>query len=489
MSDAFIGNTRTLARIDEAGTVTWAAFPYADSQPVFQPFRVPAADAGAFQLQPAGEYQVQRRYLGETGVLETRYTTAGGKALVLDFLPLRPSATNGEARVPHDRLVRIVEGVEGEVRFQLRLTPRPEGSAPSLALDPNGLIASGERTSLLIQTEAEVHMGTAEVVGAFSLKPRERRHFVLTLVEDPDPEVPEMKATEPEWELDGTFDYWLVWARFCPFQGVQRSAMLKLASIVRTLWVSPAHQAMLKDDVYASPYAMIAPAAMSAWGWKDELGQALGAWRPHGDSAQDRAHAAWLLVALAEGQQTGLIEATLIVPHWPALQAMATALAASLGAEATPPADRLAAWAGLRGAHALADELMLEGNWAAAVREGEARLAQAGLTGPQAVALGLGEEAAEDAASRKFSEGDVAEDGLGACWAIRQELARGAYLQARRMMDRLLSSYDPLGRLPAETAAGPDLGTLAFVLWTAAEIYLQGAPEAGRVELPGDLGD
>jgi hypothetical protein len=95
------------------------------------------------------------------------------------------------------------------------------------------------------------------------------------------------------------------------------------------------------------------------------------------------------------------------------------------------------------------------------------------------------------AAPGEAAEGEdpvAAGDLPGAIWRIRQELATGGYLQARRRLDGLLQAIDPLGLLPGGKAAHAETGTLGLLLWTAAEIYLQSAPTPARVELPGDLG-
>jgi hypothetical protein len=162
----------------------------------------------------------------------------------------------------------------------------------------------------------------------------------------------------------------------------------------------------------------------------------------------------------------------------------------SLVAEADheAPEGRLLAWRGMRAAGILADELLLPGDqagWQDAMNKAEAGLADALAPSAAEVAGALG-LALESQASD--DEGPLT-DGVAACWRIRRELATGGYLQARRRMDQLLLAYGPLGVLDGVDKLFPDPGELAFVLWTAAEIYLQGAPETGRVDMPGDLGD
>lgn len=489
---AVLGNTQTLALVHESGALAWAAFPFLDDLPLFEqeglPFTNALTHGGVFEFEPEEPYTVERSYLGETSILQTVYTTANGKAIMQDFLPVRLGRYIHETRVVKHRFVRIVEGSAGEISFRWRYAPRPEGLLrPDLSLDTNGLVSAGQTTSLLLQTEADAHLHEIEASGHFTLQPREKRHFVLTHLADPDPDVPEMPATEPDWEMDGTFDFWLAWARFCPFQGAQRDIVLKLATRLKSWWVAPNHHAgRLDAEFYTNPACILTPVALAAWGWEGEFDAALKVWNPRPESAFDRAAAVWLMEALAVAQSTGLVEATLVTPHWPRLLPMVESLVAEAEHEAQE--GRFLAWRGLRAAGTLADELLLPGDqakWKTAADTAEAGLAE-GLTlgaadaaGALGLAVASGPQPDDDASPT---------DGVAACWRIRRELATGGYLQARRRMDQLLLAYGPLGVLEGVEKLMPDPGEVAFVLWTAAEIYLQGAPETGRVEMPGDLG-
>ncbi|MDB5098986.1 MAG: glycosyl hydrolase [Cyanobacteria bacterium RYN_339] len=441
---ALVGNTRAIALIDPDGSVAWLALPLASDAPLFDRHAAAPGLAGAFTLAPLDATAHTRAYVGETAVLRTTWETASGSASVLDYLPLRPGPT-GAGKVPHDRLVRVVEGIAGEITFEVRLAPLLDGPA-DVSFDPNGILFAGPTRTLILQTEQQVHPHGGEVAARFTLKAGEKRHFVLTLVADGDPDVPEMKSTEPLWDLDGTFDFWLGWARELPFQGVQRPAVLKLASAVRAALLPP--EAYLGGLVPGPgrEFALGAPVALASWGWTAPF-EAVLAGGPRlaaGDAAVAASFFAWL----APAQRAGLIEANSLPAHWAPWAAIAERLA-------TAPVGPAA---GLRGAADLADDLLLEGDH-------PAWLAAAGPYEPPCV-------------------DDVAFDALApaaAVGAIAAELEGGAYLQARRRMDRWLQAYDPL-------APGHDWLASAHALALAARLYLAEPPTPGRVDMPGDLG-
>ena len=63
---------------------------------------------GRWQLCPVGDYQVSRRYLGDSAALETTFTTDTGVVTLLDVMP------TGDDRID---VVRRLTGVKGTVRM------------------------------------------------------------------------------------------------------------------------------------------------------------------------------------------------------------------------------------------------------------------------------------------------------------------------------------------------------------------------------------
>ncbi|MFP3499438.1 glycoside hydrolase family 15 protein, partial [Pseudomonas sp. SIMBA_059] len=70
---------------------------------------------GRWRLAPCDPVEhTSRQYLEDTLVLETTWVTASGRARVLDLMPL------GEV----NSVVRIVEGLAGEINFEMDLVLR-----------------------------------------------------------------------------------------------------------------------------------------------------------------------------------------------------------------------------------------------------------------------------------------------------------------------------------------------------------------------------
>ncbi len=116
---------RTAALVSREGSVDWLCFPRFDAPSVFCRLLDPAG--GHFAIRPAGEFQASRRYVDQTMVLETTFTTAGGTAVLTDAL------TVGRNERGHDlgehspsMLARRLACTDGEIEAEVVYAPRPQ---------------------------------------------------------------------------------------------------------------------------------------------------------------------------------------------------------------------------------------------------------------------------------------------------------------------------------------------------------------------------
>lgn len=477
---AVIGNGETCALVSVDGSVTWLAFPHAGG-------RAWLDTEAPFFVRPRGDAVASFDYVGETPVLQTTWRCGDARACVTDFLPVRPGE-GGQARRLRRRLVRLVEVLEGEMEFSFRLAPRPGGKPVELIEDPAGLLLVTAGQALVLQTSGEVRLQRDGVVtDTFCLARGQRRAFVLTWHPEADPDVEEMGATEPDWELDGTYDHWLAWGQRCPFQGVQRPHILRVLALLAAT-ASPVPPVIPAPGFVASPTQLLAAAALAAWGYEDALSDALRRWQPHGTHMSDFLDGATLLDALAEGYSTGMVEPGVWLPYEPLLvrwSAQLTDYVTGKAAAHFSTRQIVTLWLGLRGVLRLEDE----GLWrsgVAAVQAAVECLEGWLLVAPDAPA-GWRALGAEQGTPDGLFLDDPERPALGAdemLWAIRCTLHGGAYTQARRALDRFWLQYSPVWNPALALAEGADRALWAQAAWLSAKVYLQEPPKPGRVNLP-----
>src|SRR3712207_3489583 len=118
---AVIGDCRTAALVSRAGSIDWLCLPHFSGPSVFAAL-LDQRRGGRFAITPAQPFQSSRRYLPDTPVLETTFRTSSGTARLTDLMPVVRAA---DSLAPMREVLRILEGLEGELEFAIRYEPRP----------------------------------------------------------------------------------------------------------------------------------------------------------------------------------------------------------------------------------------------------------------------------------------------------------------------------------------------------------------------------
>ncbi len=131
---ALIGDTETAALVGRNGSIDWLCWPSFSSPACFSAL-LGTADHGYWKIAPAQAPKDQkRRYVPDTMILETTYTTPTGEAILIDFMP--PRGSNSD-------VVRIVRGIRGKVAMRMELALRFDygRTIPWVTHTPDGLRA------------------------------------------------------------------------------------------------------------------------------------------------------------------------------------------------------------------------------------------------------------------------------------------------------------------------------------------------------------
>jgi GH15 family glucan-1,4-alpha-glucosidase len=226
---ALIGDLQTAALVGRHGSIDWLCFPRFDSDACFAAL-LGTKEHGRWLLAPVEEAgSVQRRYDGETLILETDWETKSGAVRIIDFMPPR-------GRDPD--VVRIVEGVRGEVALRSELVIRFDyGSVvPWVRRIDSARIAIAGPHGLCFRTPADTRGENMRTISELTVRTGERVPFVLTWFrsyEDMPAEI------DPEQALRDTQDYWGDWMRTCAYEGRWQEEVRRSLVVLKALTYSP----------------------------------------------------------------------------------------------------------------------------------------------------------------------------------------------------------------------------------------------------------
>ncbi len=232
---AAIGDGRTLALVARDGAIDWMPLPSIDQATVFGAL-LDSERGGSFQVAPEDSFEVERRYLDDTTVLETRFTTESGVLVVTDAITLQDGGL-----LPWVELVRHLRCDAGTVRTRWSIEPRfGYGKEETRFTEIGGVpIALGKRLRLAVRSweaGSAGHSGRA-VAGAVDLNHGDEA-MLLCVATDGEP-VPVPEREEVEIRLRGTCKSWRNWLEGQQYEGPGKEALERSALALKLLTYAP----------------------------------------------------------------------------------------------------------------------------------------------------------------------------------------------------------------------------------------------------------
>lgn len=226
---AMIGDLHTGALVSSGGDIDWLCLPQFDSDAAFCALLGDETN-GRWSLRPAQPIvSSQRRYRGDTLVLETTLRTQEGSVRLVDFMPPRKEGPT---------IVRIVQGVSGDVPMETRIACRfAYGTIPpwihhrgdhlALTVGPDAITLRGD---------AELQIEDQDVVGRFRIGEGQTAGFVFQWhdAHDRGP-----RRRDPLDLLEETERYWNEWTSSCTYEGPYREHVLRSLVALKGLIFAP----------------------------------------------------------------------------------------------------------------------------------------------------------------------------------------------------------------------------------------------------------
>jgi GH15 family glucan-1,4-alpha-glucosidase len=225
---ALIGDMRTAALVGKDGSIDWLCVPRFDQGACFAAL-LGAAEHGRWLLAPRAEQvRVSRAYAKDTLVLETRYETETGVAVVIDYMPL------GERPV----VTRVVAGISGRVSMRCELTIRFDyGRIVPWVRSQNGkLLAIAGPDGLQLESPLSLHGEGFSSVADFEIQAGDRVPFTLSWFpsHEPPPE-----ARDAEDALHATTAFWTEWTSRAVDEGPYRDQIVRSLLTLKALTYAP----------------------------------------------------------------------------------------------------------------------------------------------------------------------------------------------------------------------------------------------------------
>jgi GH15 family glucan-1,4-alpha-glucosidase len=223
-----IGNMRTAALISQTGSLDWLCVPRFDSGACFASL-LGYDEHGHWSIMPTyAARERHARYRSNTLILETDIVCDSGTVRLVEFMP------------PGDRpdVIRIVQGLEGEIPMQMVLLARFDYGAnkPWATRTSGGFRLVAGPDAVLIRSPVDMRESDRGVVSHFTIKKGEQLAFVFTWYPS---HLPEPAVSDVEKDLADTEYFWREWTGRCKYEGDWRDAVLRSLITLKALTYAP----------------------------------------------------------------------------------------------------------------------------------------------------------------------------------------------------------------------------------------------------------
>src|SRR5436190_6794149 len=283
-----IGNTHTSALVSRSGSIDWLCAPRFDSDACFTAL-LGYDEHGRWALRPTVKVrESEQRYRDDTMILETEFTCDGGVARVIDFMPM-----GGRCDI-----VRIVEGVDGEVPLEMLLDVRfcYGADAPWIEKIGDGTRFLAGPDALILRSPLVLEQASQRVSAYLRVKKGDRIPIQLAWFAAHE-EPPE--ATDVEQALASTESFWRAWSGRCAYKGRWRDAVVRSLITLKAMTYAPT------GAIVAAPTTSLPEdiGGVRNWDyrfcWLRDATLTLDAFRIGGYIDEARAFRDWLLRAIA----------------------------------------------------------------------------------------------------------------------------------------------------------------------------------------------
>jgi GH15 family glucan-1,4-alpha-glucosidase len=238
---AVTGDCRSAALISATGSIDWLCLPRLDSPSVFGAI-LDADRGGRFLVRPAETAATERRYIGDSNVLETTFTTRSGVLRVTDMMPVDTEAAKARELWPEHELLRKIDCVKGQVAVDVVFDPRFDYGrvAPSIRADGRTFLCEHGAGVLALTTDIPLtHTRERQgLTGSHVFSAGKRAYLSLTYANGM-PVVEAPLGAEADRRVERSIAWWNEWASSCRYKGPYRDAVVRSALVLKLLSYAP----------------------------------------------------------------------------------------------------------------------------------------------------------------------------------------------------------------------------------------------------------
>jgi alpha,alpha-trehalase len=236
-----LSDCNTSALVARDGSIDWLCMPRFDSPALFA--RILDPDAGHWAIAPVEPATSKRSYVDGSLLVETTFTTAGGSIVLTDGMSFADGQRGHDVGndAPHE-VVRLVEGLDGEVELEFELKPRPEYGLvkPLVRLTEYGARTFGGPNQIAVSSSVPLELDGSTLKARFTVRAGETYGFALRWTEVERAAVEPTPANDVQGRVLDAIEAWRSWENeHDVYMGPHRELVKFSARVLKGLTYQP----------------------------------------------------------------------------------------------------------------------------------------------------------------------------------------------------------------------------------------------------------
>jgi GH15 family glucan-1,4-alpha-glucosidase len=229
---AVIGDARSMALISKTGSLDWLCWPRFDSPPVFAGLLDP--DEGQWAITPSGDFNISRRYIDDTPVLQTVFSSPGAEVVLTDLMSVASEEEKNFLPVPEREIVRKIECRKGPVNLQFRFCL--SGRFPLVFKNKTlGIRARTRDGMVILRSDRDLPVAARSMDTTLGLQTGDKMYFSLTFTS----EAPAVLPVLDEAPIERSLRWWKAFSAKICYNGPYRDVVVRSALVLKMLSYAP----------------------------------------------------------------------------------------------------------------------------------------------------------------------------------------------------------------------------------------------------------
>jgi GH15 family glucan-1,4-alpha-glucosidase len=235
-----IGDCRAAALVSRGGSIDWLCWPRFDKSSIFAGL-LDRDRGGYWSITPVVLDRIERQYLPDSNVLQSRFSSSAGSAVLTDLMPVASDPFRQSMLLPDHEIIRRVECTSGEIRIDIAFVPRSEyGLKPVQIREAGklGLRMQAGRGVYWLRSSVPLPLRDDGAYARVTMRAGDTLLFSFSYTEDAPAALPPLDSSMTD-RIAHAAQWWQQWAKQADYDGEHRDEVVRSALLLKLLSYGP----------------------------------------------------------------------------------------------------------------------------------------------------------------------------------------------------------------------------------------------------------